>query len=137
MLDDVEGASIALKIVVEVVYFLLMEVLVVDFFCAAWDIMNQARPKVGMAVWEDCHFHEHFYMPFAIIQMVWDMLEGGGLLPKKSKPKHLLWTLYICFGHSICFEVLSKGGPQLHCLWRVEGCYRPQDDVQVGLALPC
>ena len=25
--------------------------------------------------------------------MVWDMLEEGGLLPEKGKPKHLLWAL--------------------------------------------
>jgi hypothetical protein len=26
--------------------------------------------------------------------MVWDMLGQKGLRPEKSKPKHLLWTLY-------------------------------------------
>jgi hypothetical protein len=56
--------------------------------------MNRVGRKVGMAAREDRRFREHFGAPFAIVQMVWDMLVEGGLLPKNGKPKHLLWTLY-------------------------------------------
>ncbi len=64
------------------------------FFCAARDIMNCVGRKVRTAAREDRRFREHFGAPFTIVQMVWDMLVEGGLLPKNSKPKHLLWTLY-------------------------------------------
>ena len=64
------------------------------FFRAAWDIMNRVGQKVGTAAREDRRFCEHFGVPFAIVQMVWDMLVEGGLLPNKGEPKHLLWTLF-------------------------------------------
>jgi hypothetical protein len=48
-----------------------------------------------MAEREDSHFNEHFGAPFAIVRMVWDMLEEGYLLAENSEPKHLLWTLHI------------------------------------------
>ncbi len=64
------------------------------FFCAAWDIMNCVRRKVGTAAREDRRFCKHFGAPFTIMQKVWDVLEEGDLLPKKGEPKHLLWTLY-------------------------------------------
>ncbi len=64
------------------------------FFHAARDIMNRVRRKVGTATREDRRFCEHFDAPFVIVQMVWDMLEEGGLLPEQGKPKHLLWALY-------------------------------------------
>jgi hypothetical protein len=63
------------------------------FFCAARDIMNRVGRKVETAAREDRRFREHFGAPFTIVQMVWDMLVEGGLLPKNGKPKHLLWTL--------------------------------------------
>jgi hypothetical protein len=56
--------------------------------------MNRVRRKVGTAAREDQRFCELFGAPFAIVQMVWDMLEEVGLLPEKSEPKHLLWALY-------------------------------------------
>jgi hypothetical protein len=56
--------------------------------------MNWVRRKVEMAAREDRCFREHFGAPFAIVRMVWDMLEEGGLLPEKGKPKHLLWVLF-------------------------------------------
>ncbi len=36
--------------------------------------------------------------------MVWDVLGEGGLRPKKSKPKHLLWALYF-------LKVYPREGP--------------------------
>ncbi len=56
--------------------------------------MNRVRRKVSTAAREDHRFCEHFGAPFTIIRMVWDMLVEGYLLPEKSEPKHLLWTLY-------------------------------------------
>jgi hypothetical protein len=44
--------------------------------------MNRVRRKVGTAAREDQRFREHFGTPFAIVQMVWDMLEEEGLLPE-------------------------------------------------------
>jgi len=64
------------------------------FHSAVRDIMSRASRKVGLAAREDRRFREHFGAPFAIVRMVWDMLVEGGLLPKKGKPKHLLWMLY-------------------------------------------
>jgi hypothetical protein len=64
------------------------------FFCATRDIMNGVGQKVGTEAREDRRFREHFGAPFTIVQMVWDMLVEGGLLPKNGEPKHLLWTLY-------------------------------------------
>ncbi len=64
------------------------------FFHAAQNIMNRIGWKVGMAAREDHHFCDHFGTPFTIIGMVWGMLVDRNLLPEKSEPKHLLWTLY-------------------------------------------
>ena len=64
------------------------------FYPDARDIMNRVRRKAGTAAREDRRFREHFGAPFAIVRMVWDMLEEGGLLPEKGEPKHLLWALY-------------------------------------------
>ena len=58
--------------------------------CAARDIMNRVRREVGTAAREDRRFLEHFGAPFAILQIMWDMMEEGGLLPKKGNSKHLL-----------------------------------------------
>jgi hypothetical protein len=63
-----------------------------------------------------------------IVLKVWPMLLEDGLRPKKSKPKHLLWTLYF-------LKVYPKRGTRLlHC-WRVEGCHRPEDPAEMGVAL--
>ena len=43
---------------------------------------------------EDRRFRSFFGVRFEIIHMAWDMLGEGGICPEKSKPKHLLWTLY-------------------------------------------
>jgi hypothetical protein len=73
---------------------------------------------------EDCRFREHFGAPFAIVQMVWDMLVEEGLLPKKGKPKYLLWTLYFlkCYpkeGPGCAAVGASKGAidPKTMCKW--------------------
>jgi hypothetical protein len=43
---------------------------------------------------EERHFHDFFGTNIFIAGPVWDMLGQKGLLPERSKPKHLLWTLY-------------------------------------------
>jgi hypothetical protein len=43
---------------------------------------------------EDRRFHSLFGVRIEIVLKVWLMLWEDGLRPKKSKPKHLLWTLY-------------------------------------------
>jgi hypothetical protein len=85
------------------------------FSCAARDIMNRVGRKVGSAAVEDRRFREHFGAPFEIVRMVWDMMGEGHLLPEKSEPKHLLWTLYFlkCYpkeGPGCAAVGGSKGG---------------------------
>jgi hypothetical protein len=64
------------------------------FFCDARDIQNRTSRVVGTATMEDRHFCKLFGARMEIVLHVWNMMEEDGLLPNKSKPKHLLWTLY-------------------------------------------
>ena len=59
------------------------------------DIQNRMFQSVGTAAMEDHWFRGLFGARIEIVLKVWLMLEEGGLRPKKSKPKHLLWTLYL------------------------------------------
>ena len=43
---------------------------------------------------EDHHFRELFEARIGIVLHVWSTMKGGGFLPEKSRPMHLLWTLY-------------------------------------------
>ncbi len=43
---------------------------------------------------EDRRFRKLFGTSVGIVLQVWHMMDDGGLLPEKTKPKHLLWTLY-------------------------------------------
>ena len=43
---------------------------------------------------EDRRFHELFRASIGVVLHVWNAMEEGGLLPKESRPKHLLWMLY-------------------------------------------
>jgi hypothetical protein len=47
-----------------------------------------------MAAMEDRCFRKLFRAHMEIVLHVWYMMEEDGLLPNKSKSKHLLWTLY-------------------------------------------
>ena len=95
------------------------------FFRAARDIMNRVGRKVGTAAREDRRFREHFGAPFAIVRMVC----GGGAAPQEGRAKaSVLDTFFV--------EVLPKGGPRLRRRRSIKGCHRPQDDAQVGVALP-
>jgi hypothetical protein len=64
------------------------------FFRDAQDIQNWMSRVIGTAAMEDRRFRELFGAPMEIVLHVWYMMEEDGLLPDKSKPKHLLWTLY-------------------------------------------
>ena len=66
-----------------------------SIFCRdARDIQNRMPWAAGTAAMEDRRFHELFGASVSIILHVWTAMEEGGLLPEKSHPKHLLWTLY-------------------------------------------
>ena len=60
----------------------------------ARDIQNRTSRAVGTVAMEDRCFRELFGASVSIVLHVWTAMEEGGLLPKKSRPKHLLWTLY-------------------------------------------
>ena len=65
-----------------------------EFFIAARDIQNRTSRIVGTAQMEDRRFRELFGARMEIVVHIWVMMEDDDLLPPKSKPKHLLWTLY-------------------------------------------
>ena len=65
-----------------------------EFFRAARDIQNRTSRIVGTAKMEDCRFCELLRACMEIVIHIWVMMEEDDLLPKKSKPKHLLWMLY-------------------------------------------
>jgi hypothetical protein len=56
------------------------------FFRDAWDITNRTSHR------QFCSF---LSLQKEIVKMVWGMLGEGSLHPEKSKPKHLLWALYV------------------------------------------
>jgi hypothetical protein len=89
------------------------------FSRAARDIMNRVGRKVGLAAVEDRRFREHFGAPFEIVRMVWDMMGEGQLLPEKSEPKHLLWTLYF-------LKCYPKEGPGCAAVGGSKGAIDPK-----------
>jgi hypothetical protein len=78
------------------------------------DIQNRTSRVVGTAAMEDCRFCELFGASISVVLHVWHAMEEGGLLPNKSKPKHLLWTLYFLKVYPReapgCFTVGGGGG---------------------------
>ncbi len=64
------------------------------FFRDARDIQNRMSRVIGTADMEDRRFRELFGARIGVVLHVWNAMEGSGLLPNKSRPKHLLWTLY-------------------------------------------
>jgi hypothetical protein len=89
------------------------------FLHAAQDIMNQVRRKVGTVAREDRRFREHIGAPFAIVRMVWDMLEEGDLLLDKREPKHLLWMLYF-------LKCYPEEGPSCTAIEGTKGAINPK-----------
>ena len=74
------------------------------YFRAARDIQNRTSRIVGTAAMEERRFRELFGARMEIVVHLWEMMEKGDLLPEKSKPKHLLWTLYF-------LKVYPREGP--------------------------
>ena len=64
------------------------------FLRDARDIQNRTSRSVGTAAMEDRRFRGLFGARIEIVLKVWSMLLEDGLRPEKSKPKHLIWTLY-------------------------------------------
>jgi hypothetical protein len=65
-----------------------------DFVDAARDIQNRASKPAGAALSMTRHFREFFGASLVVVNKLWWLLLKHNLLPKKSRPKHLLWTLY-------------------------------------------
>jgi hypothetical protein len=65
-----------------------------DFEAAARNIQNRASKPVGAASSEKRHFREFFGTSLLVVDKLWWLLVENDLLPEKSRPKHLLWTLY-------------------------------------------
>jgi hypothetical protein len=62
---------------------------------------------------EDHRFRELFGASIGVILHVWYAMEEGGLLPNKSRPKHLLWTLYflkVCPREAAGCSAVGGGG---------------------------
>ena len=68
---------------------------------------------------EDRRFRSFFGAWFEIVRMVWDMLGEGSLCPEKSKPKHLLWTLYF-------LKVYPREGPGCAAVGGSRGAVDPK-----------
>jgi hypothetical protein len=81
-----------------------------DFVAAACNIQNRASKPVRAASSEMRHFREFFGTSLVIVDKLWWLLVENDLLPKKSRPKHLLWALYflkVCPKHSPGCSVVS------------------------------
>jgi len=87
------------------------------FFCAARDIQNRTSRNAGAAAMEDRRFSELFGTSISIVLQVWHMMDDGGLLPEKTKPKNPVDSLF--------YEGLSPRGPCLLCCRWIWGCRRP------------
>ena len=89
------------------------------FLCDAQDIQNRMSRCVGTAAMEDRQFRGLFGACIEIVLKVWLMLGEGGLHPKKSKPKHLLWTLYF-------LKVYPREGPGCAAVGGSRGAVDPK-----------
>jgi hypothetical protein len=89
------------------------------FFQDTRDIMNRTSQKVGTADIKDRQFHSIFEARIEIALMVWDMLGEGSLHPDKSRPKHLLWTLYF-------LKVYPREGPGCSAVSGSKGAIDPE-----------
>ena len=66
-----------------------------SIFCHdAHVIQNRTSRAIRTVAMEDRCFQELFGASIGVVLHVWNAMEGGGLLPEKSRPMHLLWTLY-------------------------------------------
>ena len=89
------------------------------FFRVAWDIQNRTSRIVGSAEMEDRRSRKLFGACMEIVVHLWEMMEEDNLLPKKSKPKHLLWTLYF-------LKVYPREGPGCSAVGGSGGAVNPK-----------
>jgi hypothetical protein len=68
---------------------------------------------------EDRRFRGLFGARIEIVLKVWSMLLEDSLRPKKSKPKHLLWTLYF-------FKVYPREAPGCSAVGGSKGAIDPK-----------
>jgi len=89
------------------------------FLRDARDIQNRTSRGVGTAAMEDRRFCGLFGACIEIVLKVWFMLGEGGLRPKKSKPKHLLWTPYF-------LKVYPREAPGCSAVGGLKGAIDPK-----------
>jgi len=89
------------------------------FLRDARDIQNRTSRCVGTAAMEDRRFRGLFGARIEIVLKVWSMLLEDGLHPKKSKPKHLLWTLYF-------LKVYPREAPGCSAVGGLKGAINPK-----------
>jgi hypothetical protein len=89
------------------------------FFWEAQVIMNQSNKKIGTAAMKECRFRSFFGAQKEIVLKVRGMLGEGGLRPKNSEPKHLLWALYF-------LKVYTREGPGCSAVGGSKGTINPK-----------
>ena len=77
------------------------------------------KQKIGTAAMEECRFRSFFGAWNEMVLKVWSMLGEGGLHPKNSKPKHLLWALYF-------LKVYPREGPGCSAVGGSKGAIDPK-----------
>jgi len=82
------------------------------------NIQNRTSRSVRTAAMEDHRLRGLFGARIEIVLKVWLMLGEGGLRPKKSKPKHLLWMLYY-------LKVYPREAPGCSAVGRSKGAIDP------------
>lgn len=90
-----------------------------EFFLAARDIQNRMSRNVGTAQMEDRRFRELYGARMEIVVHLWVMMDDDDLLPPKSKPKHLLWTLFF-------LKVYPREGPGCSAVGGLGGAVDPK-----------
>ncbi len=68
---------------------------------------------------EEHQFRSFFSARNEIVLKVWSMLGEGGLCPKNSEPKHLLWALYF-------LKVYPREGPGCSTVGEPKGAINPK-----------
>ena len=85
------------------------------------DIQNWTSQSIWTAAMEYRRFHSLFGARIKVVLKlkVWSMLLKDGMHPKKSKPKHLLWTLY-------CLKFYPREAPGCSDVGRSKGVINPK-----------
>ena len=83
------------------------------------NLVHQLIIVATTAAIEDRQFRSFFDTRQEIVKMVWDMLGEGGLHPKNSEPKQLLWALY-------CMKLYPREGPGCSAVGGSKGAIDPK-----------